>query len=73
VQGIPVWRIYSYLCKQLEEFLVSFIPPTQILLTPGDSDVSGVIFNSLCRHFLTCSHPNMLREFLLNFSLSLHA
>jgi hypothetical protein len=73
VQGIAVWRIHSYLYKQLEEFLVSFIPPTQILLTPGDSDVSGAIFKSLCRHFLTCSHPNMLGEFLLNLSLSLHA
>jgi hypothetical protein len=50
-QGIPVWGINSYLCKQREQFLVSFIPPTQVLLTPGDSDVSGAILKSLCRHF----------------------
>jgi hypothetical protein len=73
VLGIPVWGIHSYLCTQREEFLVSFIPPKHVLLTTGDSDVSGAIFKSLCRHFLTSSHPKMLREFILNFSLSVHA
>jgi hypothetical protein len=48
LQGIPMWGIHSYLCKQHEESLVSFIPPTQVLLTPDDFDVSGAIFNSLC-------------------------
>jgi hypothetical protein len=42
VQGIPVWGIHSYFSKQREEFLVSFIPPTQGVLTPDDTDVSTV-------------------------------
>jgi hypothetical protein len=66
-QGIPVWGIHSYLCKQREGFLVSFIPPTQVLLTPGHSDLSGAIFKSLYRHFFNFFTPKNAKRISIKF------
>jgi hypothetical protein len=65
-QGIPVWGIHRYLCKQ-REFMASFLPPTQVLLTPGDSDVSGAIFKSLCRHFFYLFTPENAKIISIKF------